>query len=114
MNARLNATDPPVAGALFRITETVMESVLAVIKPLTEIVAAVVVSFRAPEVTDAEPAVTVTGFKLTTACAGTTDSNPSPNAAIAVDATRLKNVFFDITFLSFVVDKTFLTTADRD
>ena len=44
---------------------------------------------------------------------GATESIPKPNAAIAVKAIRLKNVEFDITFLSFVVDKTFLSAADR-
>jgi hypothetical protein len=48
-----------------------------------------------------------------TACDGATESIPKPNAAIAVKAIRLKNVVFDITFLSFVVDKTFLSAADR-
>jgi len=37
---------------------------------------------------------------VTTAFDGTTESIPKPKAAIAVKAIRLKNVFFDITFLS--------------
>jgi hypothetical protein len=43
----------------------------------------------------------------TSAFAGIVERNPNPRAAIAVKATRLKNVDFDITFLSFVVQRTF-------
>jgi hypothetical protein len=45
---------------------------------------------------------------------GTTESIPKPKAAIAVKAIRLKNVFFDIDFLSIVVKKTFFSTAGKD
>jgi hypothetical protein len=51
--------------------------------------------------------------EVTTAWLGLTENIPKPNAAIAVIAIRLKNVVFDITFLSIVVDKTFLSAADR-
>jgi hypothetical protein len=81
---------------------------------VTVIAAAVAVSWPLPTVVEAEPAVTETVGAPAAACEGATESIPSPNAAIAVKATRLKNVVFDITFLSFVVDKTFLPTADRD
>jgi hypothetical protein len=37
---------------------------------------------------------------VTTALDGATESIPKPNAAIAVRAIRLKNVFLDIDFLS--------------
>jgi len=77
------------------------------------ILAAVVVSPDEPCVTDAEPAVVVTVGTPAAACDGATEIIPKPNAAIADKATRLKNVVFDITFLSFVVDKTFLPTADK-
>jgi hypothetical protein len=40
----------------------------------------------------------------TVACEGATESIPKPNAAIAVIAIRLKNVVFDITFLSFLLE----------
>ena len=52
--------------------------------------------------------------EVTVAFDGATESIPKPNAAIAVKAIRLKNVEFYITFLSFVVDKTFLSTADKE
>ena len=76
--------------------------------------AAVTDSWPLPEVVEAEPAVTVIVGTAATACDGATESIPKPNAAIAVKAIRLKNVVFDITFLSFVVDKTFLSAADRE
>jgi hypothetical protein len=75
--------------------------------------AAVTDSCPLPEVVEAEPFVTVMVGTAATACDGATESIPRPNAAVATRAMRLKNVVFDITFLSFVVDKTFLSTADR-
>jgi hypothetical protein len=52
-------------------------------------------------------------WATTAAFEGAMESTPKPKEATAIMAIRLKNVFFDITFLSFVVDKTFLSTADR-
>jgi hypothetical protein len=51
---------------------------------------------------------------VTVAFEGATESIPKPNAAIAVKAIRLKNVFCDITFLSVVVKKTFFSTAGKE
>jgi hypothetical protein len=54
----------------------------------------------APAVIDAEPAVTVRVGVPATAFDGATEIIPNPKDAIADKATRLKNVVFDITFLS--------------
>jgi hypothetical protein len=53
-------------------------------------------------------------FPTASAFAGIVERTPKPNAAIAVTAIRLKNVEFDITFLSFVVKKTFSLTAGKE
>ena len=66
-----------------------------------------------PSVMESVAASIVNECEVTVAWPGLTESIPKPNAAIAVIAIRLKNVVFDITFLSFVVDKTFLSAADR-
>jgi hypothetical protein len=45
---------------------------------------------------------------------GGTERNPKPSIATAAMAIRLKNVFFDITFLSLVAERTFLSAAGKE
>jgi hypothetical protein len=66
---------------------------------------------ESPRVIESVAASIVNACEVTAAFDGATESIPKPSAAIAVTAIRLKNVDFDITFLSFVVEKTFLSTA---
>jgi len=100
-------------GTLLDTKVTVTESRVSK-RALTVTVAAVEESVPPPTLDKVAVPLVPETVMFETACDGATESIPRPNAAIAVKATRLKNVFFDITFLSFVVDKTFLTTADRD
>jgi hypothetical protein len=64
-------------------------------------------------VCDAVDADRVNKSELITACDGTEDKTPSPSAATATSATRLKFVVVDICFLSIVVSKYFLEAALR-
>jgi len=73
-----------------------------------------VVSSLAPRVTDADPAETESVGTPAAAWEGATESIPSPKAAIAERAIRLKNVFFDITFLSCVANETFSSAAGKE
>ena len=68
-----------------------------------------------PIATDAEVAdkVSVSSPAFTAADDGATERTPSPNAATATSAMRLKVVFVDILFLSVVVMKTFSMAALR-
>jgi len=50
----------------------------------------------------------------TNATPGLAPTEPNPKAAIAVTAIRLKNVFFDITFLSVVARETFSMAAGKE
>jgi hypothetical protein len=65
-------------------------------------------------VVDAVAELNVRVFVSLTACADGTDKKPTPIAAITPSATRLKNVFLDIYFLSIVVIETFPITAGKD
>jgi len=52
--------------------------------------------------------------ETTVACDGIAENVPNPKEAIATNAIRLKNVVFDITFLSRVALETFPSAAGKD
>jgi len=93
-------------------TTTFRESVAFESPIKVEVMVIVAVS---PIATDAEVAdkVSVSSPAFTAADDGATERTPSPNAATATSAMRLKVVFVDILFLSVVVMKTFSMAALR-
>jgi len=99
--------------------ETVTESVAALIKAVTEIVAPVAVPVSAStNVVDDErnvvaPLVTVVVTPDTAADEGIAEITPNPKAATATSAMRLKFVVVDIYFLSLVATRNFLVAASR-
>jgi len=99
--------------ALVIVTKTVAESFLLV-------AAKVCVRVAVTESDDVEVKVNASSASklseevVTTALEGATDTNPKPKAATARTAVRLRNVSFDITFLSIVVIETLSMTAGKD
>jgi len=100
----------PLVGADWFKTLTVTESPATPINVLEIVTEAV-----SPAVIDAEVAdkVIVSELAVIVADEGPVERTPSPNAVTTTSARRL-NVSFDISFLSIVVLKTFLSTADRE
>jgi hypothetical protein len=99
------ADEPEVRTALTR-TESVD-------RPAIKLCVITAVAVSPTEIASAAASI-VNVLASTAALDGATESIPKPNAAIAVIAIRLKNVVFDITFLSCVVEKTFSPTAGKD
>jgi len=92
---------------------TDIESAGAPVKKLNVAVTADAESEAAPTVCVAVVAEIVNESELIVALDGVMERTPSPNAATATSAIRLKVVFVDILFLSVVVMKTFSMAALR-
>jgi len=69
---------------------------------------------ESPNVIESDDASIASVCDVTTALDGTTERPPNPKAAIAVTAIRLKNVIFDISFLSIVAVGTFPIAAGKE
>jgi hypothetical protein len=92
-----------------------------IVAPLVQVVAAAStkVTEKVPLATvplaeaDIVPVVDEAVNVVATACAGTIDNRPKPNADTATSAMRLRSVFVDIFFLSLVELRNFPISARR-
>ena len=101
------------AFALVMLRKIVAESCTEV-DPKVWVNTAVAESAIEPANVNVSSASKLTDDAVITAWLGALENAPNESAAIAIIDTRLKNVFFDITFLSFVATETFPGAAGKD